>query len=160
MRILMYPGTFDPPTKGHEDIALRALNISDKLIIAVGNNFSKNTLFSLEERVSLWEEIFVEQPNIQIISFSGLLVDTVKEYNASVIVRGLRVISDFEYELQIASLNHELSPSIDTVFFTAQNKHLFLSSTSVKEIGNLGGDISEKVSPCVLKALQQKFSHK
>ncbi|MGL4394326.1 MAG: pantetheine-phosphate adenylyltransferase [Brevinema sp.] len=156
----MYPGTFDPPTKGHEDIAFRSLKIADKVIVAVGNNQSKNTLFSLEERVSMWQEIVKDQPNIEVIGFSGLLVDTVKEYGSEVIVRGLRVISDFEYELQIASLNKELNSDIDTVFFTAQNKHLFLSSTSVKEIGKLGGNISEKVSPVVLEALQMKFSNK
>ncbi|MGL4562033.1 MAG: pantetheine-phosphate adenylyltransferase [Brevinema sp.] len=158
MRIAMYPGTFDPPTKGHEDIALRSLNIFDKIIIAVGNNLSKNTFFSVEERVSVLKEIFKNQKNIEIISFSGLLVEAVKKHNVSVIVRGLRVVSDFEYELQTASLNYDLCPSIDTVFFTARDKHLFLSSTFIKEIAKLGGDISEKVSEPVLKMLKNKFT--
>lgn len=158
MKTAVYPGTFDPPTKGHEDIVLRALKIFDKIVIAVGDNFSKNTLFSLEERVTLWKQIFKDEPNIEIVSFKGLLVEAVKKYRSIVIIRGLRVISDFEYELQIASLNHELDNDIDTIFFPARNKHLFLSSTSAKELAKLGADMHSKVSQPVLEALHKKFS--
>lgn len=157
MKIAIYPGTFDPPTKGHEDIARRSLEIFDKVIIAVGDNRSKNILFSAEERVELWQEILAETPNVEIISFCGLLVEVADQHNATTIVRGLRAISDFEYELQIAETNRSLAPHIDTVFFTAKGRQLFVSSTVVKEIAAHGGNISAKAPKNVCKALRKKF---
>ncbi|MGL5956220.1 MAG: pantetheine-phosphate adenylyltransferase [Brevinema sp.] len=157
MKIAIYPGSFDPPTKGHEDIAQRALQIFDKVIIAVGDNRSKNVLFSIEERVLLWKEILANNPQVEILSFRGLIVDFAKEQKANIIVRGLRAISDFEYELQIAETNRSLYPDIDTVFFTAKGRQLFVSSTIVKEIASLGGDVSDKAPPNVCKALLKKF---
>ena len=157
MKKAIYPGTFDPPTIGHEDIARRALEIFDELIIAVGDNFSKKTLFSAQERVQLWQEIFPNNPKITIISFTGLIVEFAKQNKAEIIVRGLRAISDFEYELQIAETNRSLNPQIDTIFFTAKGRQLFVSSTIVKEIASLGGDISNKAPANVCRALQEKF---
>lgn len=157
MKIAVYPGTFDPPTKGHEDIVLRTLQIFDRLIIAVGDNSAKNVLFSLEERLNLWKGIFSNNPKISIVSFNCLTIDFVAKQGACAIVRGLRAISDYEYELQIASTNQELNPNIDTIFFTARSRHMFVSSTIVKEIACFGGDISNKVSPNVHSALLKKF---
>jgi len=159
LKIAIYPGTFDPPTKGHEDIALRSLQIFDKLIIAVGNNTAKHVLFSQNERVKLWQEIFFNHPHIEILSFNCLTIDFAASERACAIVRGLRAISDYEYELQIASANQELNPNIDTIFFTARSRHMFISSTIVKEIARFGGDITNKVSKNVYSALIEKFNN-
>ena len=159
MKKAIYPGTFDPPTKGHEDIARRALEIFDEVIIAVGNNSAKNVLFSAEERVQLWQEIFPDNPRIKIVAFQGLIVEFAKQQKATIIVRGLRAISDFEYELQVAETNRSLYPKIDTVFFTAKGRQLFVSSTIVKEIASLGGDISNKAPENVCRALKEKFKN-
>ena len=159
-RIAVYPGTFDPPTKGHEDIALRSLDIFDELILAVVDNKNKNVLFSLEERVALWEQIIPDEPRLKILPVRGLLVDFVREQNASVVVRGLRAISDFEYELQMASTNRDLAPEIDTIFFTAKGRQLFVSSTIVKELASLGAYVGDKAPPSVCAALTQKFKSK
>ncbi len=158
MKTAVYPGTFDPPTIGHVDIANRALEIFDKLIIAVGDNRSKNILFSTEERVKLWQDIVRDHPRIEIKSFKGLMVDFANEQNAKTIVRGLRAISDFEYELQIAETNRSLCSDIDTVFFTAKGRQLFVSSSVVKEVASMGGDISDKAPENVCEALKKKFS--
>ncbi|MGL4676289.1 MAG: pantetheine-phosphate adenylyltransferase [Brevinema sp.] len=158
MKIAIYPGTFDPPTKGHEDIARRALQIFDKVIIAVGDNQAKNVLFSIEERVTLWKEILWDTSQVEVLSFKGLIVDFAQKQKANIIVRGLRAISDFEYELQIAETNRSLYADIDTVFFTAKGRQLFVSSSIVKEIASLGGDVSDKAPPNVCDALLKKFS--
>ena len=159
-RIAVYPGTFDPPTKGHEDIALRSLDIFDELILAVVDNKNKNVLFSLEERVELWKQIIPDEPRLKIMPVRGLLVDFVREQKAEVIVRGLRAISDFEYELQMASTNRDLAPEIDTIFFTAKGRQLFVSSTIVKELAYLGAYVGDKAPPAVCVALTQKFKSK
>lgn len=158
MKKAIYPGTFDPPTKGHEDIALRSLEICDELIIGIGNNSAKNILFSIEERMSLWCDILSNHPQITILPFTGLIVNFAQQQDASIIIRGLRAISDFEYELQMAETNRTLNPEIDTIFFTAKGRQLFVSSSIVKEISFLGGDVSDKASPIVCKALVQKFN--
>ncbi len=166
MKIAIYPGTFDPPTKGHEDIAHRALQVFDKVIIAVGDNRAKNVLFSAEERVELWKGIIQDSPDlkdsnrVEVLSFNGLVVDFARQQNANIIVRGLRAISDFEYELQIAETNRSLWADIDTVFFTAKGRQLFVSSTVVKEVAAHGGDISHKAPKNVCEAVQKKFSQK
>ena len=159
-RIAVYPGTFDPPTKGHEDIALRSLDIFDELILAVVDNKKKNVLFSLEARVALWEQIIPDEPRLKILPVRGLLVDFVREQKASVVVRGLRAISDFEYELQMASTNRDLAPEIDTIFFTAKGRQLFVSSTIVKELASLGAYVGDKAPSAVCVALTQKFKSK
>lgn len=157
MKRAVYPGTFDPPTKGHEDIARRALKVFDEVIIGVADNTSKYVLFSKEERVRLWQEIFPNEPRLQISSFGGLAVNFARENNAQFIVRGLRAISDFEYELQIASTNRGLDPSIDTIFFTAQEGQMFVSSTTVKELARFGACTLDKAPEVVCRALKQKF---
>lgn len=157
MKRAIYPGTFDPPTKGHEDIAKRALEVFDELIIVVGVNTNKNTLFSAEERVELWKEILKDHPKVRVETFRGLIVDFAKKNKASIIVRGLRAISDFEYELQMAETNRKLYSKIDTVFFTAKGRQLFVSSSIVKEVVSLGGDVSDKAPEVVCKALIKKF---
>ncbi|MGL5255166.1 MAG: pantetheine-phosphate adenylyltransferase [Brevinema sp.] len=156
-KIAVYPGTFDPPTKGHEDIALRSLDIFDELILAVVDNKNKSVLFSLEERVELWKQIIPNEPRLKILPVRGLLVDFVNQHNAGVIVRGLRAISDFEYELQMASTNRDLAPEIDTIFFTAKGRQLFVSSTIVKELAYLGAYVGDKAPPVVCEALTKKF---
>lgn len=157
IRRAVYPGSFDPPTRGHGDIALRAAAIFDELIIAVSGNSAKNPLFTIEERMDMLKTMFADQPNIQVATFPGLLVDYVNAQQASAIVRGLRAVSDFEYELQMASLNSHLNPSAETVFFMASDENLFVSSSIVKEITRLGGDISQKVHPYVWQKLKEKF---
>lgn len=156
----VYPGTFDPPTKGHEDIAQRALEIFEHLIIAVVDNRNKNVLFTLEERVDLWKKIFPDEPRVTVVPVRGLMVDFVKSNNAGVIVRGLRAISDFEYELQIASANRDLDPTVDTVFFTARGRQLFVSSSIVKELAAYGAYVGDKAPPVVCVALAEKFKSK
>lgn len=153
----VYPGTFDPPTKGHEDIAQRALDIFDELIIAVIDNRNKNVLFSTEERVDMWKQMFPNHPNLTVMPVRGLLVNFVRAQNAGVIVRGLRAISDFEYELQLASTNRDLDPTIDTIFFTARGRQLFVSSTVVKELAFLGASVEDKAPLVVCEALKEKF---
>ncbi len=155
----VYPGTFDPPTNGHRDIALRASAIFDDLVIAVTDNPGKSTLFSVPERIEMLRGMFRDCPNITVMSFSGLLVHYVVRENAVAIVRGLRAVSDFDYELQMASLNAHLEPKIETVFFMASDENLFVSSSVIKEIAKLGGDVSRKVDAGVAKKLGDKFGH-
>ncbi len=154
----VYPGTFDPPTNGHKDIALRASNLFDETVIAVADNYAKDILFTVDERLSMLKEIFKDRNNIIVKSFTGLLIDFVKKENAKAVVRGLRAISDFEYELQLASLNSHLDKSVETVFFMASDENLFVSSSMIKEITQLGGDISQKVHPYVWNKLKEKFN--
>lgn len=153
----IYPGSFDPVTFGHLDIIKRSANIFDEVVVGVLNNSAKSPLFSVEERVNMLKEVTGEFPNVRITSFSGLLVDFAKESDASVVVRGLRAITDFEYELQISQTNHVLLPEVDTIFLTTNIKYSYLSSTTVKEIASFGGDISHFVSPCVAKKVYEKY---
>lgn len=157
IRRAVYPGTFDPPTNGHYDIAMRASMIFDELIIAVAENDVKNVLFEVEERLEMLQAVFNNKKNITVKGFKGLLVDFISRENANAVVRGLRAISDFEYELQLASLNNLLNRSAESVFFMASDENLFVSSSMVKEIARLGGDISQKVHPFVWKKLMEKF---
>jgi pantetheine-phosphate adenylyltransferase len=154
----VYPGTFDPPTNGHYDIAIRASMIFDELIIAVDDNDSKNVLFNVGERLEMLQAVFNNKKNIKVKSLKGLLVDFISMEGASAVVRGLRAISDFEYELQLASLNNFLNRTAESVFFMASDENLFVSSSMVKEIARLGGDISQKVHPFVWKKLMGKFA--
>ena len=151
----VYPGTFDPITNGHFDLIERAARFYDRLVIAVADNQNKKSLFTLEERVELAKEVTKNVPNVEVIGFSGLLVDFVKEINGHVLLRGLRAVSDFEYEFQLASMNRKLAPEIETMFMTPAEQYSFISSSLVREISSLGGDVSDFVNPSVGKALQE-----
>ncbi|MGC8765271.1 MAG: pantetheine-phosphate adenylyltransferase [Brevinematia bacterium] len=156
-RKAIYPGTFDPPTNGHYDIAKRASLIFDEIVVAVSENSTKRTLFTVEERLQMLKEIFSKCNKIVVKSFSSLLVDFARMEGAIAIVRGLRAVSDFDYELQMASLNFMLNKNVETVFFMASDENLFVSSSVIKEIARLGGDISSKVHPFVARMLKEKF---
>jgi pantetheine-phosphate adenylyltransferase len=156
-KLAVYPGTFDPPTNGHMDVARRALAIFDGLVIGVSTNLAKKPVFDVQERVSLLRELFSDEPRIVVKSFDGLLMNFVKSEGAISVVRGLRAVSDFEYELQMATFNSILERSIGTVFFMASEENIFVSSSVIKEISKFGGDISTKVHPAVLQALREKF---
>ena len=153
--IAVYPGTFDPMTNGHSDLVQRASVIFEKVIVAVAGNPSKTPLFDLTQRVKMAEDVLSELPNVQVCGFSGLLVNFVKEKNAHVILRGLRVVSDFEFEMQLASMNRRLENQIETLFLTPSEQNSFLSSSLVKEIALHGGDVSEFVHPIVMAELQR-----
>jgi pantetheine-phosphate adenylyltransferase len=158
MNIAVYPGTFDPFTNGHRDLVQRAAsNIFDKVYICVVENSNKNTVFSLEERVVLVKKSLENIKNIEVIPFSGLLVDFATKLNAKVILRGLRVVSDFEYEFQMSSMNKKLNNNIESIFLTPSESYAFLSSSLVKEIAQLGGDISAFVNEDVKIALEKKY---
>ena len=158
MSIAVYPGTFDPFTNGHRDLVQRAAsNIFDKIYICVAENAKKDALFSMSERIDLAKKSLADVKNIEVIGFSGLLVDFAKELDAKVILRGLRVVSDFEYEFQMSSMNKKLNENIESIFLTPSESYAFLSSTLVKEIAELGGNISGFVSPAVKEALKEKY---
>lgn len=156
-KIAVVPGSFDPITNGHLDIIKRAADVFDVVYVAVLNNSAKNPLFSLEERMTLIAEVTKHIPNIQIDSSSGLLIDYAKSKNAKAIVRGLRAVSDFEYEMQITSMNRVLDENIETFFIMTKNQYSFLSSSIVKEVAKYGGKIHELVPPAVEEALKEKF---
>lgn len=161
MKAAIYPGSFDPVTYGHLDIIRRAADIFDELTISVLNNVKKTPLFSVEERVKILEEATKDIPNVKIEAFSGLLVDYAKQKDVHVIVRGLRAITDFEYELQNAQTNRLLSKEeLDTMFFTTSLEYAYLSSTTVREIASFGGDISGCVPDFVAKRIYEKFGIK
>lgn len=149
----VYPGTFDPITNGHFDLIERASRFYDRLVIAVADNQNKNSLFTLEQRVSLAKEVTKKLSNVEVVGFSGLLVDFVKQVNGHVLLRGLRAVSDFEYEFQLASMNRKLAPEIETMFMTPAEQYAFISSSLVREVSSLGGDVSNFVDPVVGKAL-------
>jgi pantetheine-phosphate adenylyltransferase len=156
----IYPGSFDPLTLGHEDIARRSLKFVDQLVIAVAHTATqqKDRLFSTEERVEMIKECFAGEPRIEVLEFSGLLVDFCKKVGASMVVRGLRAVSDFEYEFQMALMNRSLAPSLEMVFMTPGVEYTFLSASLVREVACLGGDVSRFVSPTVLRRLKEKIS--
>ena len=156
-RIAVYPGSFDPITRGHEDLIHRSLAFVDKVVVAVAVNVAKQPLFALEERVALIRQC-VHDPHVEVRSFDGLLVDFARSVGASVIVRGLRAVSDFEYEFQMALMNRNLGPTIETVFLVPAFDLTYLSSSLVREVARFGGDVSALVHPAVQQALQQKFA--
>ena len=160
MAIAVYPGSFDPVTLGHLDIIERSAHMMDHLIVGVLQNNSKTPLFSVEERVKMLEDVTSHLPNVEIRSFGGLLVDFVHQCEADVVVRGLRAITDFEYELQMAQTNRVIAPDIDTVFLTTNLKYAYLSSSSVKEVAAYGGDISNFVTAGVAEEVHKKFQNK
>ena len=157
MKRAIYPGSLDPLTLGHLDMIERSAKIVDELVIGVLNNSAKNSLFSLDERVSMIKEMTESMPNVTVASFDGLLVDYMKEINATIIVRGLRAVTDFEYELQIAQTNHVENPEVETIFLTTSLQYSYLSSTIVKEFASYGGDISKFVPARFIDRIYEKY---
>ena len=153
----IYAGSFDPVTFGHLDIIVRSAHIVDELVVGVLNNRAKSPLFSVEERVKMLEEVTKDYSNVKIRSFTGLLVEFAKECEAHIIVRGLRAITDFDYELQMAQTNRIMSPTLDTMFLTTSLEYAYLSSTTVKEVAGFGGDISHFVPECILDAIRDRL---
>jgi pantetheine-phosphate adenylyltransferase len=157
-RIAVYPGSFDPPTRGHSDLVLRSLALADTVIVAVARNSTKQPLFSLEERLAMLRVAIGEDPRIRFDSFEGLLVDFAKRVGATLIVRGLRAVSDFEYEFQMAMMNRHLLPGLETVFLVPPEDATYLSSSLVREVARYGGDVSGLVHPVVADALRRRFA--
>ncbi len=153
-RVAIYPGTFDPITRGHEDLLRRAATLFDRLILAIAESPSKQPRFTLAERVDMAREVVGDLPNIEIVGFNTLLMSFVHEMGAKVIVRGLRAVSDFEYEFQMAGMNRSLFPEVETVFLTPGEQYMFISATMVREIARLGGDVGKFVHPSVEKRLR------
>lgn len=156
--LAVYPGSFDPITCGHLDIARRAARIFDTLIVAVAKHSGKNMLFSTDERADLVQKATLDIPNIRVETFSGLLTDFVRQSNAHVIIRGLRAVSDFEYEFSMSLMNSHLAPEIETMFLPTSEGFSFISSSMIKEVYRLGGDVKDTIPPCVLEALATKFT--
>ena len=154
----VYPGSFDPVTYGHLDIIRRSARIADELVVGVLNNNAKMPLFSVEERVKMLKEVTNEFSNVKVVPFEGLLIDFAKQVEADFVVRGLRAITDFEYELQMSQTNHKLEPEVETMFLTTSIEYSYLSSTTVKEVAAFGGDISQFVPEAVAAALEQKMN--
>ncbi|NLY15686.1 MAG: pantetheine-phosphate adenylyltransferase [Gammaproteobacteria bacterium] len=157
MNRVLYPGTFDPITHGHTDLVERAARLFDEVIIAVAASPKKGPLFSLEQRVELAREVTAHLPNVKVYGFSNLLAHFVKEVEANVLMRGLRAVSDFEYEFQLANMNRKLAPDVESLFLTPCEQYSFISSTLVREIAALDGDISQFVHPVVAKALAERL---
>ncbi|AGC67789.1 phosphopantetheine adenylyltransferase CoaD [Thermoclostridium stercorarium subsp. stercorarium DSM 8532] len=160
MRIFVYPGSFDPVTNGHLDIIDRASKLCDKLIVAVLINRSKSPAFTMEERVSFLKQVLQGRNNVEVIPFSGLLVDFMKQQNATTVIKGLRAVSDFEYEFQMALLNKNLDPNIETLFMMTNIKYSYLSSSAVKEIASYGGDIRDLVPEQIVDQIYNKLRKK
>ncbi len=155
--VAIYPGTFDPVTCGHTDICKRALKMFDRVVVGVADNPGKRPFFSLDERIGMLQTVFANTDRIEVKPFSGLLIDFARECESRIIVRGLRAISDFEFEVQLAGMNRSLAPEIETVFLTAAEKYAFVSSSLVREIARLNGDVSEFIHPDIHKRLTQKL---
>ncbi len=157
--VAIYPGSFDPITRGHEDIARRTLRIADRLVMAVAHTSSqsKKSLFQVEERVEMIRSVFADEPRVEALAFQGLLVDFARSRGAHLVIRGLRAVSDFEYELQMAQMNRELWPELESVFLAPEVDYSFLSSSLVREVASLGGDVARFVSPVVALRLNEKL---
>jgi pantetheine-phosphate adenylyltransferase len=155
---VVYPGTFDPFTKGHEDLVRRAAKLFDRVVVGIADSESKRPMFTAVERVAMTREVLAGYPNVEVIGFSGLLMDFVHSIGASVIVRGLRAVSDFEYEFQMAGMNRNLYPEVETLFLTPAEQYLFMSATIVREIARFGGNVSSFVHPAVAAQLKAKVT--
>ena len=160
MKTAIYPGSFDPVTFGHLDIIKRSASLADHLMVGVLNNSSKTPLFSVDERVNMIKEVTADIPNVEVLSFSGLLVDFARKHNVQVIIRGLRAVTDFEYELQMAQTNRVLAKDVDTMFLTTSLEYAYLSSTTVKEAAYFGADISKFAPEYVVEKVREKFAQK
>ena len=159
MQRAVYPGTFDPMTMGRVDLVNRASKLFDSVIIAIASSDSKKPMFSLEERIEIGNKIFADDPKVEVVGFSGLLVNFAKENDANILIRGLRVVADFEYEFQLANMNRAMSPDIESVFLTPKEEYSYISSSLVKEIATMGGDVTRFVDPVTLEALNQKIKN-
>lgn len=157
-QIAVYPGTFDPMTLGHADLMRRAAGLFDRLVLAVAAGHHKRTMFTIAERLEMAREIASPHPNVEVMAFRGLLRDFVVGLDAHVVIRGLRAVSDFEYEFQMAGMNRQLMPHVETVFMTPSDQFQFVSGTFVREIATLGGDVSKFVAPSVLRRLQDRVT--
>ncbi|MDA0360928.1 MAG: pantetheine-phosphate adenylyltransferase [Proteobacteria bacterium] len=155
---VVYPGTFDPLTAGHEDLVRRASHVFDEVIVAVADSRTKKPLFTLEERVEITKEVLQPFDNVSVMGFEGLLMDFIQRQGAQIVLRGLRAVSDFEYEFQLAGMNRNLYPDVETLFLTPAEQYTFISATMVREIASFGGDVSAFVNPIVLKYIKQKMS--
>lgn len=153
----IYPGTFDPITLGHQDLVARASGIFDELIVAVADSRAKRPFFTLEQRVGMARQVLSPHNNVRVVAFSGLLMEFARQQGATVVVRGVRAVSDFEYEFQLAGMNRNLHPRVETIFMTPSEKYLFISATLVREISTLGGDVRKFVSPHVARCLRKKI---
>jgi pantetheine-phosphate adenylyltransferase len=154
----VYPGTFDPLTRGHEDLVRRAATLFDRVVLAIADSKAKKPFFTLEERIAIAREVLADVKNLEIVGFSSLLTEFVRKQGARVVLRGLRAVSDFEYEFQLAGMNRNLYPEMETVFLTPSEQHMFISATLVREIAGLGGDVSQFVHPSVARRLKEKAS--
>jgi len=153
----VYPGTFDPITRGHEDLVRRASTLFDEMIVAVADSRGKSPFFTVEERVAMARETLAHFDNVRVEGFSGLLMDFLHKHDAKIILRGLRAVSDFEYEFQMAGMNRNLFPDVETLFLTPAEQYMFISATMVREIASLGGDVSPFVNPIVIPRLKAKL---
>lgn len=157
--IAVYPGTFDPFTRGHEDLVRRASRLFDKIVVGVATSGGKGPIFTMDERVEIAREVLAPYPNVEVKGFSCLLMEFLRQNNARVILRGLRAVSDFEYEFQMAGMNRKLYPDVETVFLTPAEEFMFISATMVREIARLGGDVSKFVQPSVNERLHLKINN-
>jgi pantetheine-phosphate adenylyltransferase len=155
---VVYPGTFDPFTKGHEDLVRRAAKLFDRVVVGIADSESKRPMFTAPERIAMTREVLADYANVEVLGFSGLLMDFVHSIDASVIVRGLRAVSDFEYEFQMAGMNRNLYPEVETLFLTPAEQYLFMSATIVREIARFGGNVSSFVHPVVAARLKAKVA--
>lgn len=155
---VVYPGTFDPLTRGHEDIVRRAAGLFGEVIVAVAQSTGKKPMFTLEERVEMASQVLADCPNVRVLGFSGLLMQFVREQGARAVVRGLRAVSDFEYEFQLAGMNRQLFPEMETIFLTPAEQYMFVSASLVREIAQLKGDVSKFVSPLVQERIALKLA--
>ncbi len=152
----VYPGTFDPLTRGHEDLVRRASRLFDSLVLGIADSRTKRTFFTLQERIDIAREVLADVKNLTVVGFAGLLTEFVRQQDARVVLRGLRAVSDFEYEFQLAGMNRALNPEFETMFLTPGEQHMFISATLVREIATLGGDVSKFVDPVVRAKLAAK----
>lgn len=158
-RTVVYPGTFDPFTRGHEDLVRRALHLFDEVVVGVATNVPKQPFFDLESRVDMVRRVLGDLPGVRVAPFSGLLVDFARAQGSRMVLRGLRAVSDFEYEFQLAGMNRRLDPGLETVFLTPAEQHMFVSASMVREIARLGGDVRPFVHPLVAEKFANAFAH-
>jgi len=157
---VVYPGTFDPITRGHEDLVRRASTLFDEMIVAVADSRGKRPFFDVDERVAMAKETLAAFPNVRVEGFSGLLMEFLRKHDAKIILRGLRAVSDFEYEFQMAGMNRNLYPDVETLFLTPAEQYMFISATMVREIASLGGDVSPFVNPAVIPHMKARLERK
>lgn len=159
MKTVVYPGTFDPITLGHSDLIERATHLFDRVVVAVADSPRKKPLFNLAERIALVHQVMTNNPKVEVVGFSCLLIELMQQQKANIILRGVRGVADFEYELQLAQLNKSMSPNLESIFLPPSEQLSFIASTLVREVASLGGDVSKLVHPCVVNALQNKYAN-